>query len=541
MDADEAERLVAELRACRGDPELFVDTMFDWNHPELKGKSPLKWQREVLRAIKEDLPLGKVRIACASAHGVGKTCLVSWILVWSMATCGDCRGILTASNEAKLATKNRAELAKWLRLFRGRAFFELTATALISVKREMTWRVDLQPWNEHRAETFAGLHNQGKRIICIMDEASVIPQIIWTTLEPAMIDANTECIWCVFGNPLRNSGAFFECFGKFSHRWPRRWHVDARDVPISDKEQIKQWAEDHEEDSHFFMTRVRGLFAHQSALQFIPSDVVEAAMEREVITNPRDPLVLGVDVARFGDDASVIYPRRGMDARSIPPIVLWRTSTDRLEDVILQFCSEHHVECIFIDGGGVGGAVVDHLLNRHNLPVEDIQFGSRPSRGDQIKYAQKRSEMWGAMRDALKYLAIPNSAELRDQLTSLEFDYNLKGELQLEKKSDAKKRGLASPDQADALALTFARIVFPRSYDDWTGTAGNVISDYNPLSSENLEATMNGKPLVESRGRSYAPGWAKLKPEYEGWAREDHVDAWASDAVTHRDQGGDWE
>jgi hypothetical protein len=113
--------------------------------------------------------------------------------------------------------------------------------------------------------------------------------------------------------------------------------------------------------------------------------------------------------------------------------------------------------------------------------------------------------------------------------------------LQLEKKSDLKKRGLQSPDIADALALTFAAPVFPRGYDDWTGTAGNVISDYNPLSSENLEATMNGKPLVESRARSYAAGWARLKPEYEGWSQQDHVDAWASDGVTHRDQGGDWE
>jgi hypothetical protein len=122
-----------------------------------------------------------------------------------------------------------------------------------------------------------------------------------------------------------------------------------------------------------------------------------------------------------------------------------------------------------------------------------------------------------------------------------EFDYNLRGELQLEKKSDMKKRGLDSPDIADALALTFARPVFPRAYDDWTGSANNVISEYDPLSSANLEATMQGRPLVESRARSYAPGWAKLKPEYEGWSQQHHVDAWASDAVTHRDQGGDWE
>src|SRR6516225_6258464 len=89
----------------------------------------------------------------------------------------------------------------------------------------------------------------------------------------------------------------------------------------SDKEQIKAWGEDHTEDSYFFMTRVRGEFPSFSALQFIPNDLVEAAMSREIVHQPNDPLVLGVDVARFGDDCSVIYARKGMDARSILPMV----------------------------------------------------------------------------------------------------------------------------------------------------------------------------------------------------------------------------
>jgi hypothetical protein len=275
-----------------------------------------------------------------------------------MATCKDCRGILTASNEAQLATRNRAELRKWNRLFRGRAFFSQTATALISADpaHEQTWRVDLLPWNEHRPESFAGLHNQGRRIVVIMDEASVIPPIIWQTLEPTMTDVSTEIIWCVFGNPLHNSGPFRECFGRFAHRW-QRWHIDSRDVGISDKQQIAQWAEDHAEDSYFFTTRVRGLFPTAGALQFIASDLVEAAMVREVVPLPNDPLIVGVDIARFGDDSSVIYARRGMDARSILPIEVRGASTDRLEDLILKFCLENRVDVIFIDGTGVGGGV----------------------------------------------------------------------------------------------------------------------------------------------------------------------------------------
>ena len=236
MSDDTLETIADELVLCRADPVRFVETMFDWQGPELKGKAPEPWQREVLCAIRDCLPLGKaVRLAVASGHGVGKTALVSWIVLWAISTCRDCRGILTASNEAQLHTRNRAELRKWHRLWRGRAFFELTATALISADpaHEQTWRIDLLPWNEHRPESFAGLHNQGKRILVVMDEASVIPPIIYSTLEPAMVDIHTEIIWCVFGNPLHNTGPFRECFGRFAQRW-QRWHIDARDVGISD-------------------------------------------------------------------------------------------------------------------------------------------------------------------------------------------------------------------------------------------------------------------------------------------------------------------
>ena len=112
------------------------------------------------------------------------------------------------------------------------------------------------------------------------------------------------------------------------------------------------------------------------------------------------------------------------------------------------------------------------------------------------------------MRDAFKYLAIPNSSELRDQLIGPEYDFNLKGELQLEKKSDMKRRGLASPDIADALALTFARPVFPRAYDDWMST-GNVVSEYDPFDALK-EGSERPRPA-----RQYAPGYPRLLPEYE--------------------------
>jgi hypothetical protein len=228
-------------------------------------------------------------------------------------------------------------------------------------------------------------------------------------------------------------------------------------------------------------------------------------------------MVLGVDVARFGDDQSVLYPRRGLDARSILPMTYQGISVDRLVDKILEFCSRQRVEVIFVDGGGVGGGVVD-MLRKHNMPVEDIQFGGRAERYDQIKYANKRTEMWGNLREALKYLAIPPSSELRDQLIGPEFDYNLRGELQLEKKSDMKRRGLQSPDQIDALALTYARPVFPRHDLDWMNTkSAECETNYNPFSNESIwgDEQQSNDDRPQSTERFYAPGYARLRPEFE--------------------------
>jgi hypothetical protein len=514
MTQEEEIALGKELAACASDPVKFVETMFPWDSdPQLKGGAPEKWQREVLEAIRDGLPQEKVRIACASGHGVGKTALTSWIILWGLATCRDTRGVVTASNEPQLHTKNRAELAKWHRLFRGRDFFQLNATSIVrnDPAHEFTWRLDLLPSNPYKAEAFAGQHNQGRRIVTIFDEASAIDPIIFETVEATATDANTEVIWCCFGNPLHNTGSFRECFGKFKHRW-KCFHVDSREVGISDKEQIAQWAADYSEDGYFFCTRVRGLFPAAGSAQFIATDLVEAAMVREAEYRPNDPLVVGVDVARYGDDSSVIFPRRGMDARSIKPIIVHGLDTVKLEELIINFCLEHHVDMIFVDDAGAGGAVVDHLL-KHNLPVEGIAFGGRSiGNASRVNYANKRAEMWGNLKDRLPYLALPNMVDLRDELIGPMFEYNLRGELLLEKKSDMKKRGLASPDIADALALTFARHVFPRAYDDITGRGDHLVqSAYNPFSRE----AMAGEPLPESHGRYYVEGWARLKPEYE--------------------------
>jgi hypothetical protein len=493
------------------DPLLFVRQAFKWGEGELANSvGPEQWQAEILAHIRDGLPLARaLRIAVASGHGVGKTALIAWLVLWAISTFPDTRGIVTAATEPMLMTRVRAELRKWLRLFKAQAFFTLGATAITSsdAAHDQTWRVDLLAWSENRPEAFAGLHNQGRRLIVLYDEASATADVIWETTEGALTDADTEIIWVAFGNPLRPIGRFRECFETYPSPWITK-RVDSRTVSFTSKEQIKQWVVTFGEDSDFVRTRVKGEFPRTAATQFIGAELVDTAMQRE-LTPVSDPLVIGVDVARFGSDSSVIYPRRGMDARSILPLEFRNISLVQLEDQVVAFCNQHRVETVFVDGTGIGGGLVDHLIRRR-LNVIDIQFASRPDNTmPGMKWANKRAEICGEMRAALSYLCLPNNGELRTQLTGPEYTYNQQGAILLEAKDFMKRRGLPSPDLADALACTFASpMLAMRATPEWA--RGQVVSEYDPYSNEALWGKPEAKPP-----RVYADGWARLQPDYE--------------------------
>ena len=164
---------------------------------------------------------GPVRIAVASGHGVGKSALVAWLILWASATVPSTRGVVTANTETQLKTKTWTELGKWHGLVATHDFHELGATSLASrlPVPEGAGRIDLVPWSAHNAEAFAGLHNKGSRILIVFDEASAIAEVIWDTAEGALTDADTEIIWIAFGNPTRTAGRFLECFDRFRNRW----------------------------------------------------------------------------------------------------------------------------------------------------------------------------------------------------------------------------------------------------------------------------------------------------------------------------------
>ena len=424
---------------------------------------PEDWQRTILNLVRDGLPLNQaIQLAVASGHGIGKTALVSWLILWGLSTMTDTKGVVTANTETQLKTKTWAELGKWFHMFIGKDFFRLTATAIFQVDRERTWRIDMVPWSERNTEAFAGLHNKGKRIILLFDEGSAIPNIIYEVSEGALTDRDTQIIWCVFGNPTRNTGRFRECFPGRLHA--KRWttfQVDSRTVRFTNKEQIQRWIDDYGEDSDFVRVRVRGVFPRTGEMEFISTEDVDGAMSRDPWSERTDPLVMGVDVARYGANESVIFFRKGRDAQTIQPVRLRGLSTVELAGKVSELYFKYHVDAIFIDGGGVGGGVVDNVRALH-LFCYDVQFGSKPdgfgfAQGiDGERYANKRAEMWGSMRAWLRMGSIPPDADLRAQLVGPTYTYNLKNEIQLEKKEDMMKRGLESPDIADGLALTFA-------------------------------------------------------------------------------------
>lgn len=431
-----------------------------------------------------------IRFATSSGHGIGKSAMTSWIIKFIMDTRPFSKGIVTASTQDQLKTKTWAELGKWNRMSLTGHLFDYTAgRGSMTMKNKQypsDWRCDAQTSKEENSESFAGLHAANSTPFYIFDEASGIPDKIFEVREGGLTDGEAMCF--DFGNPTQNSGVFFEnCEGKFRHRYNVR-RIDSRDVKITNKNLFKEWAKDWGEDSDFYKVRVKGEFPDRGSLEFIARSDVEAAGKRELPPpNNVDPLVIGVDVARFGDDSSVIRPRIGMDARSWPARRYKGLDTVQLTGRVIECVrdfKELGIPCaaIFVDGGGVGGGVVDQL-RALGYPVIEVQFGNRAS--DTGTYRYVMDEIWGKMRAATKTrLCIPTrhvDPALCDQMTSRQYDYNLKHQIALESKKDMKARGIESPDDADGLAITFYQEVSPVELADGGDNKLFTKHEYDPL------------------------------------------------------------
>ena len=466
--------LIRIITGYRHDPLGFVRYAFPWGEAEteLIGETgPRQWQVDALELIGRSLDdgdiEGAIRIATASGHGIGKSALVAWVILWALATAPLTKVVITANTGDQLRTKTWPEVSKWFNLLICRHWFKFEATSIArrNASGSKEWRCDAATWSENNTAAFAGLHNKGRRIVLLFDEASQIADKVWEVAEGALTDEDTEILWLVFGNPTETTGRFRECFagGRFAHRWNPR-QIDSRDVPGTNKREIAKWIEDWGEDHDFVRVRVKGQFPRGGSMQFIDSETVEMAARREAVCHLRQAVVLGVDVARFGDDQQVIVPRRGLDARSLPTLKFRGLDLVTFAGKVVEVAEENDARAIFIDEGGMGAGVLDMV--RKMMPgrmVSGVNFGGRADRytmgSDFPLTAHKGDEIWASMREWLKTGAIADDPELKAELTGRQYGFNTASAIQLEKKEDMKKRGLSSPDVADALALTFAQPV----------------------------------------------------------------------------------
>ena len=469
--AEELGELIEMCADFTHDPVGFVYAMFPWGEEgtELEGRQPSEWQLRILQKVADGVIAleDAIRIAIASGHGIGKSALVSWLIIWAMATREDTKGVVTANTERQLMTKTWSELAKWHRLSLCAPLFKYEASSYHSVDKdhEKTWRIDAIPWTKDNSEAFAGLHNQKKRILIIFDEASAIDAVIWEVVEGALTDDNTEIIWAAFGNPTRPNGRFYDCFKKFRSMWHCE-NIDSRTVPITNKKLFEKWAAAYGEDSDFFKVRVRGLFPSAGTRQHISLKDVEEGVRRyaNLQANPKQyefaPVIFGIDPAWEGMDKFVVYMRQGNFSKVLLDIP--KNDNDiYVAGLIAALADRYKMTQGFIDQGyGTGVYSALKSMGRDNFRL--IPFSMKATND---YYCNKRIEMWDLLRLWFKDGgAIENRQDVIDDLTAPEAFINTRGKLQLESKDDMKDRGLPSPNYGDALALTFAFPVIPNRF-----------------------------------------------------------------------------
>jgi len=445
--------LIDEIVSYEHDPYGFVMFAFPWGSGELKDHTgPDDWQEEILKAVGNGLLTvdQAIRIAISSGHDIGKSALVAWLILWGISTKEDTRGVVTANTDTQLRTKTWPEVAKWHRLLICKHWFTVTATAIFSTDKEheKTWRIDAVPWSENNTEAFAGLHNEGKRVILLFDESAAIADMIWEVSEGALLDSNTEILWAAFGNPTRNTGRFHDCFGRFKHRWLTK-QIDSRTCKISNKKLIQEWIDDYGIDSDFVKVRVRGMFPAMSALQFISLTDIDKAYGRPLRREQYEfaPKILTCDPAWSGDAELVIGLRQGLAfqiLRTLP-----KNDNDiQVASMIANLEDEHGADAVFIDGGYGTGIISAGRTLKRNWRI--VWFGEESSDPGCLN---KRTEMWKLTRDWLKEGGvIPEDPRLHDQLAAPEIIARLDGKIQLQSKKDID----IDVGRADALALSFA-------------------------------------------------------------------------------------
>ena len=455
----------------RDDPEAWVMFVMPWGEkgtPLEKRTGPRKWQRDILRKIRAHIEANGsrdmyevFRLAVASGRGIGKSTLVSWLVLWMLTTRIGSSVIVSANSEAQLRSVTWAEITKWLAMLMNSHWFEISATRIVPAKwltelveRDLKkgtryWGAEGKLWSDENPDAYAGAHNDDGMMV-VFDEASGIPDSIWSVAQGFFTENTPHRFWCAFSNPRRNLGYFFECFHGKRDFWESA-NIDARTVEDTDKGVYDAIIAEYGEDSREARVEVYGQFPSDGDDQFITPGLVDEAFARPRWKDADAPIVIGVDPARSGMDATVIAVRQGRDL-----LALHRYRGDDTMTVVghvIEAIERYRPALTMIDEGGLGYGILDRL-NEQRYKVRGVNFGWKSQRP--VMWGNKRAEIWGAMRDWLKTASIVPDKLLKSDFTSPRVKPDSTGKIYLESKKEMKARGLASPDAADAIAVTFA-------------------------------------------------------------------------------------
>lgn len=458
------------VRFYADEPVYFVEDIIRAN--------PDRNQIEILNSIR-DYPMTSVR----SGHGIGKTAVESWALIWFLITRPFPKIPCTAPTQHQLFDILWAEVSKWLR-------------GNPELQKEIIWTQEKIYLNGYKEEWFAvprtatnpdalqGFHSD--HLLFILDEASGISDKTFEPVLGALTGPDAKLL--MMGNPTRLAGFFFDSHHKNRESY-NAMHIDGRSSARVEKDFVKKIIDMFGEDSDVFRVRVAGQFPKSQPDSFISMEWAEEAADL-MIDTPGERMDMGVDVARFGDDSSVIYPVFDMKRSCTPEIYHHNDTMELAGNVIIllkRYAAEHPETVLFsvkVDCDGLGVGVYDRLKEQEEeildqmkkvreaaaddeeqcnademtLDILECHFGGKGGsldEGDPVEFENNAGLMWGMVRKLLKEraLSIWNDEKLIAQLSNRKYKVNSKGKIELEKKEEMKKRGLTSPDIADALAL----------------------------------------------------------------------------------------
>ena len=397
------------------------------------------------------------RVVAPSGHGVGKTFIAARLALWFLYSFYPAKVITTAPTWPQVEKLLWSEITKAYNT----ASFPLGGRILqTELKIDEEWfatgfstRGKVSE-REYGTPKFQGYHSEN--LLVLLDEGPGVEHEIWTSIESLIVGENNKV--GAFGNPTSPSGDFYEACK--NPLW-KKVHISSFDHPNVKQGKIvvpgavtKEWIEERRidwgEDSPLWIAKVLGQFPAEGSDTLIPLSWAEACVGLGL--SDEGDKKLGVDVARYGDDKTVFSEIYGQVAQPLESVSKKDTNYTIgrviVKDKKLQF------DMIGIDDTGVGGGVTDGLENE-GLSIQAVNFGSSAVEND--KFENLKAEFYWNLREAIKKkeLELPDDKELISQLCSIKYAYTRKGHIKIESKDDLKKRGLKSPDKADALVIAY--------------------------------------------------------------------------------------